>query len=571
MTHQRRILVVDDDPTTTEPVCRWLEETPLGLTVNGSGVVVKVARTLEEAKARLLDEHFHTAIVDISLDINNDMNSDGYELLRWIDAQAWLKEVLPCIVLSGQERGDLAMAGMGRLPMKLWIRKKESDQEAVAESEPPTAGALWVDKAAKFKQALLSAVKDVFNGSVGINFDLVFDADSESRLAQIVRHVEWPEGVQRPDEAILIEEVRDLFGKQFHKASQVYFEELTQGLSGAAVVKVRAKYGGDFVPAVVLKVGRRDKVETEYDNYLESVTNHLPTNTAADVKVVYAGHLGALRYKFAEAANKILPEFDAYFRDQGDEQVVAAVRSLFKETCYSWYRKPEAAYDNIFEMYYAAFNLDKAKLVTRIREILPGYDPDARQMQLPEEPEPLPNPLAWLRTNGSRKMRVCKIISHGDMTGRNIFVSDNGHCWLIDFYRTNHSHLLRDFVILETDIKYRLLPKVLLDTGRPTLTWTEYAALEQRLADGSLDEAGLSPEALKALMVLRTVREIAEALLVQHHQYEVNRSWQQLSSLLMAHLNVTRLRHIGDTYKLWALATAGRICAELEHLPPPIL
>ena len=35
------------------------------------------------------------------------------------------------------------------------------------------------------------------------------------------------------------------------------------------------------------------------------------------------------------------------------------------------------------------------------------------------------------------------------------------------------------------------------------------------------------------------------------------------------HLNVTRLRHVDPRHKLWALATAGHICEELDQLPPP--
>jgi len=48
-------------------------------------------------------------------------------------------------------------------------------------------------------------------------------------------------------------------------------------------------------------------------------------------------------------------------------------------------------------------------------------------------------------------------ITHGDLNGKNILVDENGHPWLIDFFRTGPEHVLRDFVELEADIKFNYL------------------------------------------------------------------------------------------------------------------
>jgi hypothetical protein len=42
------------------------------------------------------------------------------------------------------------------------------------------------------------------------------------------------------------------------------------------------------------------------------------------------------------------------------------------------------------------------------------------------------------------------------MNEHNVLVTDDGRCWLIDFYRTGKGHILRDFVELETAFKFSL-------------------------------------------------------------------------------------------------------------------
>ena len=52
--------------------------------------------------------------------------------------------------------------------------------------------------------------------------------------------------------------------------------------------------------------------------------------------------------------------------------------------------------------------------------------------------------------------RVWLAVTHGDLNEHNVLVSPDRRSWLIDFYRTGKGHILRDFVELETAIKFSL-------------------------------------------------------------------------------------------------------------------
>lgn len=540
MTYERHVLLVEDSESAGADICLWLDEEEYRVTV---------CRSLDAAKEQLRRDHFHVALVDISLSPNDNRNIDGYRLIEWISEHPAFKDVLPCIVLTAHDFGDLAEAGYGRLPVKGWVRKKT-----------------------QYRDDLLRNLSEVFTQWVDVNWKLEYDADGRQKLPQMAGHILWPEGESKPEESLLIEEIRDLLGKRFRDASRVYFRELTKGLSGAAVIRVDAKWDGDYPPGVVLKIGRRDKIETEYHNYKKFVKNHLPPNTAADAQVDYSGYLGAIQYRFAEDSHRTIPEFDVFFATEATEQVKEALRSLFTDTCRFWYATPDPEFKNLVTVYFDALNLSEDKLATRIGFFLPNFDPNVPCLTLPDQPAPLTNPLDWLHNHRDDcTVKVYQSISHGDLTGRNIFVNVQGHCWLIDFFRTYRSHLLRDHAILETDIKYRLLPELFSLRGREeAYSRDQYERMEQALSRGQVSDGDeLLPEVAKATVAVLTIRELAEELMSRYHRHEDNISRQILLSRLITTLNVTRLRHIEPRYKLWALMTAACICEELDRLPQP--
>ena len=119
-------------------------------------------------------------------------------------------------------------------------------------------------------------------------------------------------------------------------------------------------------------------------------------------------------------------------------------------------------------------------------------------------------------------------VTHGDTTGRNIMVDQTGRCWMIGFLRNYESHSLRDFVILETDLKYRQVSQ---------LPHGEYSVV---------------------MLVRNFARQVAFGVANPSqidYEYSV--------SLLMATLNVVRLRDIPPARKMQALKAAIMICETL--------
>lgn len=165
-------------------------------------------------------------------------------------------------------------------------------------------------------------------------------------------------------------------------------------------------------------------------------------------------------------------------------------------------------------------------------------------------------------------MPVHRSITHGDLHAGNILMNDNGDCWLIDFYRTYESHILRDFVVLETDIKFRLqdqlAPDAFYDLEQLLLRFERPANILIALQD-------LPRTARKAAEVIAGLRSEAWRLLEAADQPIANIQREYLISLLMASLNLLRLRHYQEDPALrprreLALLSAAMICQHLQAM-----
>lgn len=530
--HLKRILLIEDQEQFYKPVMRWLSD---------EGYYVTHVGTYDEALHAIHHEHFHLALVDLSLVYDDPDNEDGFRLLQEIQ-DIGLRDYMPCIMLTA----------FGTMPKTL----KAFNILHVSRFIPKEAG---------FRRELLTAVDEIFNQEIQINFDLQYADDSAHIIDQIAQGINWTVG-KRPAHDGLTAQVLDLFGHLFFEAKSVEINPLTPGLTGASVIRVRPTWAQGRGTSSVAKIGRADKVRTEAERFEENVLNFLPPNTISQVKkVTYTRHIGALLFTFTEHDMVPLKEFDAFYHAQQSDIIMDSLRNLFETTCRHWYngtREPLSEQD-LQSVYYATFQYDVSKLVQRIQIVLPEFDPDTPTFRFCEEGVEWTNPIYWLSRHAeSCTMPIYRSITHGDLNGRNIMVDHTNKCWLIDFYRTQKSHIMRDFVILESDIKYRLMPK---------LSQESFYRLEKLLLNGSDMSAEEETDIAKAVRVVKTLRELAhqfasgdQGMIDEAEQKKLEQ--EHLTSMLMTTLNVVRLRHIDETRKFQALLSASLLCTKLDML-----
>ncbi|MBK8987328.1 MAG: response regulator [Chloroflexi bacterium] len=531
VSHPQSLLLVEDQEAFYAPITRWLEE---------EGYQVTLASSLAAALTCLETGHYHLTIVDIRLEDDNPQNQEGMKLLEEIERQG-INGVMPCIVLT-------AYANVENILTATQVRHV----------------ARFIEKTpVGFRSELLTAVHTQFDETIGINFGLVYDVGTERLIPQIAADINW-ETPPKPAAAVLIPQVYDLFGRLFARARRLYVAKLTPGLTGAAVVLARPTLNFGMGPSYVVKIGRRDKVKLEAQRCEDFVKPYLPPNTTTQVDVAFTRHLGALQYRFAESDFSPLKEFDEFYKHHAPEAIITSLQNLFQNTGRYWYDNPDRRFADLTQLYFAAFQLDEAKLHGRIQEILPDFTPEQPFLHLPPDNTQILNPIFWLTAHREEcVMAVYHCITHGDLTGRNIMVSEQGRCWLIDFYRTHESHILRDFVILETDIKYRLLPA----PDDETFARLEHTLLAANPAEIDVPTAvTLPPTTYKAAQVLLALHRIAYEFLRDRNGARQDTRREYLISLLMATLNVARLRHIPAARKLQAILSASFICAELDKL-----
>ena len=529
--HERKILLVEDLEQFYTPIMRWLKE---------DGYRVRLATSRKEAQSALESDHFHMGLIDIQLVDGDERNEDGLLLLEDIDKMG-LTNHFPTIILTAHGNKDRVLRAFRDLGVSGFIEKKPG-----------------------FRRELLDEVERVFQEEVRIKFDLAYSENAEQIFREVAQDVNWSMATAPPS-AILAPQIQDLFGRLFADADRVHVAKLQPGLTGAAVVRVQPTYtNGGTGRSYVAKIGRKDKVETESDRYETNVVRFLPVNTVGHMGVEYSRHIGALLYTLAENENARLVEFDEYYYQAEPDEIIESLNNLFQKTCKNWYESRQLEMGDIRQLYYDAFRMDETKLVNRIQIVLPDFDPSAETFRFSPDELPLRNPVAWLRLyRDELVMPVNQCITHGDLTGRNIMVDETGKCWLIDFYRTYRSHILRDFMVLETDIVYRLLP---------LLSMVDFLKMQETLMEA--DRTGMLPvlpaeltsEVHKAIQVVFALRQMAHSFARSVNGSVETARKEHLASVLMGTLNVVRLRHIEEQRKLQAMHSAVLIVGELDRL-----
>jgi GAF domain-containing protein len=364
-----------------------------------------------------------------------------------------------------------------------------------------------------------------------------------------------------PKDSELQDEVKDLFKKLFLNADTIWISQLIPGFSGAKVVMVKPDYNTVAGREVIVKFGIKEYIEKEekkFNEYVKWFVGGMQCTTI--MASTYSENLGAIVYSLIGHSLKPndIYSFEKYYKDKTSGDIKKAVKNLFEETCKYWYIKRGGRTGNLVEVYVDELKLDiemlnnSYKNEDRFKQFV-----DDGLIQYPDISYDFKNPINWLKSRKlTRALDFSFCITHGDLNKNNILLDGSGNTWLIDFMRTERSHILRDFIRLETTVKFELLRNNISNKAffefEKSLLIREPPDSVPTFSDDNLEQEDLE----KAYIIIKKIRSMAYHRANEPHiEYNIGLFLQTLKFLTWADVN----------NKHYILISASIICQALEE------
>ncbi len=535
----KQILVADNDLSALGSVAYLLQS---------AGYSVFVAESPEAFREQLAIHVVHACIIDMRLTDNQHVEDvSGFSVARE------LPEDIPFIIYTAyQDIVNLrqALSDVGAADM---VDKKVPDAP----------------------EQLLEAVDKLFTESVPVNFDLEIHGNISTE--------DISDGIKLPDSSLTnpsSEDIRQILCKIFERAKSILIEPLfgenrdwLDGRSRSVLLYVRPQYeDGGFGTPMVVKFGAVAQIHQEAENYALLLRFIGGTRLTILEQTSYAREIGALCYRlFGPTDLQPIAHFCDLFTDSSMPvtEIASLVRNFFDEAFTSIYEQAESETIDLFAHYASLLELDIAEMRQMVNEffrecdgVTPSIeDQTAYWHQLDCT---LPNPMLWLTPDRQwRSMpvqtKVC--LCHGDMHSHNLLVDSAPSLWLIDFERVATCHWLRDYVELETDIKFQLglqlsLPEFLaVEEG--LLEGKTVDVLRQKGEDASPTSSyGVAAQAYRFIELLRSDAKQRFGLPDDMTEY--------YAALLINTLYVMQLRSTSTIVMEQAYLSASLLCSELQ-------
>jgi len=301
-----------------------------------------------------------------------------------------------------------------------------------------------------------SKIRGVINTNLKINFNLKIDLVGfpfTEPGGLLIETVFQNKRIKDSDTGLienLSVELRDLFAKIYYDNDKISITPIyKQGHSGTGVVKV---YHGQNL-AEIVKFGEREKIETEYKNYKDNVAGKIPDRTIIEEgKFARTKNLGAIAYSLIGADIREIKDFSEYFQNNDPGTIIDFLDRFFKENCKVWYSNPHAETLDLKKTYKKYLKFTISQIKERVKIKLSEFS-NRRIIRLDEFGLTFENPIFSASHAVFKPSKTKECRTHGDLNPKNILV-DRDIGWLIDFYSTGWGHYLRDFIMLETGIKF---------------------------------------------------------------------------------------------------------------------
>ncbi len=537
---KQRILVVDNDAGVRKTIREVLETKGLEVYVaQGSGQAL-----LQTSRQMLSESRCHLALLDLRLLNDNDQADwSGFELASEIAQKyPWVKTIF----LTGYGSFELA-------------RKALADGIAVDVARKESG----ISELVKIIDQVLAKIECRWNLDLEPS-----NVDWNEILSPIM--------LQPISKPIAESEVLELLGKLFPSAETLHIKKLGDYSSAPSVahghsilMRVAARQGGRWLEEVAVKIGEHKAIQREMSNYDQFVHNQIGDYRYTFRQAsAFTWHLAGIVYALigAEIDNtQTLKEYYWSREKESNDDLDTVFQNLFGRLFRRWYAEPRTVHVNLSQEYSTALGLDKERL-----NRLKGWEQE-EQLHFPGLARALPNPLQWTKKHARNSdIETSQHIVHGDLHSRNVFVGPNQDVWLIDFERTGPGHCLRDFIELETDIKFTLMP---LAEAEPKLFYLfETALLGQSRDDLKAatilvpPQVRLDPEATRAFTAITRLRRLAG----ERIRYPDLRDY--FWGLLYQTIFVATLSNLSDAARGQAKLSAALICERLGdgiHLRDP--
>lgn len=482
-----RILIVEDEKGDADLMVRAITKT-------GIALPPRVIPDYENGLHEVQSEYYHLLLLDLNLHGKEPYDPESFEGL-WLlqDLQEMgLGNYLPVIVLTKYGTEQTAKEAFRKFKVIDFISKRNPDE--FNESYLP--------------RRLKQVFKEELEINLGLDIEFKNGLDWERLLGPLLHRSDRP--IPAPTREQAEDELVDLFCKLFHSADKIKIAPLEPGHSEAGIVKAAPYKNGHRRGDVVAKYGDSEQLERESDNFDKYVQPYMQgarRTQKQDFRRTL--RLGGIVYTLIGAGGEKICDFNSYYSQEDDlESIKTCLSNLFNQTCSLWYENRQDEREHEFmEMYSKQLDLTAKKLERAFRFKFSAEYVEERQFGFKGIEGVFGNPvMAFCEGRARFEIPTHLCITHGDLNGSNILIDSQRNTWLIDFYWTDWGHCLRDFVELETVIKFQLTSgkdlNELYNLEKALLSPTEFGE------EVSLPK-GVSEEILKATEIISHLRNIA--------------------------------------------------------------
>lgn len=359
---------------------------------------------------------------------------------------------------------------------------------------------------------------------------------------------------------------KQLLAYLFRDCTTVRAKALSGGFSGNLVLSCDStdRERRRQAPHVV-KIGERDPIGRERAAF-EQIEQVLGNSAPRITDFADWGGRGAIKYRYAAMGEGVASTFQRLYMDGlPQSEVERILDTVFGEQLARLYSAPERERADLFDYY--AFSAKWAPHVRERVEELLGAPANGETLTLPGGIT-TPNVCRFydsvldkLPRQRARSWWFAHV--HGDLNGANIILDAHQNVWLIDFFHTHRGHIIKDLAKLENDVLYIWTPvnsaAELADAVRVTEALLAVRDLAGELPHAA--DAGITaPSLVRAWDTVRKLRSFYPALLQSDRD-----PLQLLIAQLRYAVHTMGFEECNHWQRLWALHTAGRAAAIIEH------